>query len=171
MTESKIIRCSFCGDTQNQVKKIIKGMGEVFICDGCIVASVELLRESNLGVPCQVCEDRRALHEAGHVETQRSIAEWADQAFGQAPSLARIASRANEEMAELLREATSEDSDDGEHLENLVAEAADVVTILYRLAQKAGHDLHEAVDRKMAINRKRQWRCDGTAHGYHVGGA
>jgi NTP pyrophosphatase (non-canonical NTP hydrolase) len=171
MTDFKMIRCTFCGNTQNEAKKIIKGMGEVFICDGCVAASVDILRESNLGVPCGVCADRRALHEAGHVETQRSIAEWADQAFGRAPSLARIAARANEEMAGLLREAASEDSDDREHVENLVAEAADVVTILYHLAQVAGHDLHEAIDRKMAINRQRQWRRDGTGHGYHVGGA
>ena len=30
------IRCSFCGKTQNQVKKLIAGIGDVYICDDCV---------------------------------------------------------------------------------------------------------------------------------------
>lgn len=166
MTDFNIIRCSFCGDTQNQVKKIIAGPGRVFICDTCVLASLEILRESGIGPACRVCDERRVLHDAGRVETQRSIAEWADQTFGPAPSLARIAARANEEMAELLRGATA-----GAEPAALVEEAADVTIILYRLVRNAGGDLHDAIDGKMAVNRQRQWRKDGTGHAYHVGDA
>ena len=30
------IRCSFCGKTQDQVRKLIAGSNNVFICDECI---------------------------------------------------------------------------------------------------------------------------------------
>lgn len=96
-------------------------------------------------------------------ETQQSITEWADSAFGPAPSIARIAARANEEMAELLRAATSDAPPD-----KIAAEAADVVIVMYRLLTVIGADLQDAIDAKMAINRKREWRKDGTGHGYHV---
>ena len=96
-------------------------------------------------------------------ETQQSIADWADHVFGPAPSNARIAARANEEMAELLRVLTAESN-----VEHAITEAADVVIILYRLAEVNGLSLEEAIDRKMAVNRRRQWEKDGTGHGYHV---
>lgn len=96
-------------------------------------------------------------------ETQKTICDWAEETFGPAPSLARIAARANEEMAELLRHATS-----GQAGEKLVEEAADVVIILYRIAENCGLDLLAAVDEKMVVNRAREWRLDKTGHGYHV---
>ena len=81
-------------------------------------------------------------------ETQKTIAEWADEAFGPAPSIPRLAARANEEMAELLREVTfSRDS------RECVYEAADVVIALYRLAEVCGADLDFVVDKKMEMNR------------------
>lgn len=97
------------------------------------------------------------------IETQQSIAEWANRTFGPAPSLARIAARANEEMAELLRAATADRSS-----LVLVEEAADVVIVLYRLAHASGYDLDAMVDAKMRENRTRDWKVDGTGHGYHV---
>ena len=30
------LRCSFCGKTQDKVKKLIQGQNGVFICDECI---------------------------------------------------------------------------------------------------------------------------------------
>ena len=42
------------------------------------------------------------------IETQESISIWAEEAFGRAGSNARLAGRANEEMAELIRAATSD---------------------------------------------------------------
>ncbi len=41
------IRCSFCGRTQDQVRKMIAGAGNnnVFICDECIELCSEILEE------------------------------------------------------------------------------------------------------------------------------
>lgn len=39
------IRCSFCGKTQDQVKKLIAGSGDVYICDECIELCAEILDE------------------------------------------------------------------------------------------------------------------------------
>ena len=41
------IRCSFCGRTQDQVRKMIAGSGNhnVFICDECIELCSEILEE------------------------------------------------------------------------------------------------------------------------------
>lgn len=39
------IRCSFCGKTQDQVRKLIAGMDNVFICDDCIDLCAEILEE------------------------------------------------------------------------------------------------------------------------------
>lgn len=96
-------------------------------------------------------------------ETQASVSSWATDTFGPAGSNARVAARANEEMAELLRALTVEDTNPA-----AVPEIADIVIILYRLADRFGVDLHEEVDRKMEINRARSWSKDGTGHGYHV---
>ncbi len=39
------VRCSFCGKTQDQVKKLISGSNNVFICDECIDLCAEILEE------------------------------------------------------------------------------------------------------------------------------
>ena len=39
------IRCSFCGKTQDQVRKLIAGNTNVFICDECIELCSEILEE------------------------------------------------------------------------------------------------------------------------------
>lgn len=96
-------------------------------------------------------------------ETQRSVSEWAEATFGAAAGNARIAARANEEMAELLRALTADDRHP-----KAAEEIADVVIVLYRLATRLGVDLVAEIDRKMAINRTREWRLDNTGHGYHV---
>lgn len=43
-TDDKI-RCSFCGKTQDQVKKLIAGSNNVYICDECIELCAEILEE------------------------------------------------------------------------------------------------------------------------------
>ncbi|WP_394522397.1 ATP-dependent Clp protease ATP-binding subunit ClpX [Lacrimispora sp. JR3] len=43
-TDEKI-RCSFCGKTQDQVKKLIAGSNNVYICDECIDLCAEILEE------------------------------------------------------------------------------------------------------------------------------
>ena len=40
------IRCSFCGKTQDQVRKLVKGPSNTFICDECVAACTEILEES-----------------------------------------------------------------------------------------------------------------------------
>lgn len=97
------------------------------------------------------------------VETQASISTWAEATFGPSGSNARAVARANREMSELLEHVTADDR----HPE-AAEEVADIVIVLYRIATRLGVDLHELIDRKMATNRARTWRLDGTGHGYHV---
>lgn len=40
------IHCSFCGKTQDQVRKLVKGPSNIFICDECVSACSEILEES-----------------------------------------------------------------------------------------------------------------------------
>ena len=42
----KTIRCSFCGKTQENVKKIVAGPG-VYICDECIKVCGNILEDEN----------------------------------------------------------------------------------------------------------------------------
>jgi NTP pyrophosphatase (non-canonical NTP hydrolase) len=94
-------------------------------------------------------------------ETQHTIEAWRFATFGPANRL-RLATRANEEMAELLVAiATKDDTKAAE-------ECADVLIVLCGVASALGIDLSAEVDRKMAVNREREWmvREDGT--GYHV---
>lgn len=93
----------------------------------------------------------------GRLETQASITEWADNAFGEA-SHGRLAARANKEMAELLMKVTAQYNDP-----SIPEEIADVFICLYRLADRFHIDVHDEVDKKMAINRQRKWKVD--AHG------
>lgn len=108
-------------------------------------------------------KDGRPVPHGGYRENQVSIALWAGQTFGEAGSNARVAARSNEEMAELLRKLTVDDA----HSE-APEEIADVVIVLFRLAERMGVDLLAEIDAKMKINRARVWRTDGSGHGYHV---
>lgn len=48
------IRCSFCGKTQDQVRKLIAGHNNIFICDECVDVCSEILEEEledNEGIP------------------------------------------------------------------------------------------------------------------------
>jgi NTP pyrophosphatase (non-canonical NTP hydrolase) len=97
------------------------------------------------------------------METQKSISEWAESTFGPVSTNARVAARANEEMAELLRALTCDDNSI-----KAPSEIADIFIVLYRLAQRMGSDVHAEINRKMQINRQRKWNRDGSGHGYHV---
>jgi hypothetical protein len=96
------------------------------------------------------------------VETQTTINEWITATFGETGSNVSVAGRANQEMAELIQCLVIDDNDP-----SAVVEAADIVIILYRLAHRFGRDLHEEINRKMAINRARKWNV-ANGHGYHV---
>ena len=95
-------------------------------------------------------------------ENQASINSWITETFGEAGSNFSVAARANEEMAELLMGLAVDDNHP-----KAVEECADIVIILYRLAERRGVDLMSAVDRKMSFNRQRTWKV-ANGHGYHV---
>jgi rRNA maturation endonuclease Nob1 len=95
-------------------------------------------------------------------ETQHTISAWADETFGNSGSNLRVAIRANQEMAELLRELSFDDTNP-----KAPAEIADVVIVLSRLATRLGVDLQHEINQKMAINRQRTWTLDGTGCGQH----
>lgn len=95
-------------------------------------------------------------------ETQSSVAIWVRKTFGVATNM-RAATRANEEMAELLKAFASDESHP-----KAPEELADVLICLYRVAENLKIDLHDEVAKKMATNRKRRWKLDGTGCAYHV---
>lgn len=101
------------------------------------------------------------------IETQESISLWASETFGESGSNLRVAIRANEEMAELLRCLSVDDNNP-----KAAEELADVAIVLARLAVRLKADVVDVygdeVNRKMAINRQRVWKRDGSGHGYHV---
>ena len=41
------VRCSFCGKTRSQVRKLVQGPEGVFICDECIDACSDIIRDSD----------------------------------------------------------------------------------------------------------------------------
>src|SRR5215207_7698528 len=95
-------------------------------------------------------------------ETQGTINAWIGATFGEAGSNLSVAARANQEMSELMMALAVDDQHP-----KAVEEAADIVIILYRLAERFGADLHKAVEAKMAVNRRRTWNA-ANGHGYHV---
>jgi len=84
-------------------------------------------------------------------ETWESINQWCDDTFGKA-TIPQIIDRAKEEFVELEEPGA-----------NHAIEAADVVICLCRIPGFA-----EALQSKMAINRKRKWRLTGDGTGYHI---
>ena len=71
--EDKVLHCSFCGKSQNEVKKLIAGRG-VYICDECIDVCINIVSQ-------EVKEERKAeeaaVHE--HLPTPSKIKEFLDQ--------------------------------------------------------------------------------------------
>lgn len=98
-----------------------------------------------------------------YLETQESISAWANSTFGPTGTNLRVAIRANEEMAELLQKLAIDDSHP-----QMAEEVSDIFIVLYRLAQRQGFDIHEEIDKKMATNRRRKWKLDGSGCGQHV---
>lgn len=84
-------------------------------------------------------------------ETFASIIKWGDETFGPA-EVERIIERAWEEWQEMIQ-----------HGADVPIEAADVIIVLLRIPGIA-----DAIQRKMAINRKRKWNFRGDGTGYHL---
>ena len=97
------------------------------------------------------------------IELQKEISKWAEATFGSVGSNMSVATRANKEMSELLQSLTEDDWSP-----KAAEEVADVVMVLMRLADRMGFSVEAEVQRKLAINKSRQWKLDGHGHGYHV---
>lgn len=86
----------------------------------------------------------------------KPISDWARDTFG-ASTPERALERAQEEWDELKLKPSAE-------------EAADVVICLTAYVRTLGSDMAAEVERKMEINRAREWVTDGTGCGYHKKG-
>ncbi|MBB76579.1 MAG: hypothetical protein CMJ75_18900 [Planctomycetaceae bacterium] len=106
-------------------------------------------------------------------ETQRSITDWSRETFGETKDPRLVFDRLDEEFDELRYEVrkAGEASDRGEDFidDDIASEVADVGILLYQVAHSYGIDVHEAIDAKMKINRRRKWKTTGVAGiGQHV---
>jgi hypothetical protein len=75
---------------------------------------------------------------------------------------AHIASHANTALATAIS-LLSQGKDD-----LAVVFVNEVFLLLHDLAKRFDADLSEHIGSKMKINRQRQWKLDGSGHGYHV---
>lgn len=87
------------------------------------------------------------------VETQITVGNWGHATFGEATPK-ELGKLAADEMKELL---AALEADPKAQFYATHEEAADVAVFLLRIAAVGGFNLLAAVDRKMAINRKRKW--------------
>lgn len=92
-------------------------------------------------------------------ENQQTVSQWSRGTFGAVPSNLSVAVRASDEMWELLTCLSVSDRN-----EKAGSEMADVVIVLYRLASEMGIDLQTEIDKKMKINRNRQWNKEKWEH-------
>ena len=95
-------------------------------------------------------------------ETSKTIAQWGRETFGDAVSVKTYALRAQEELSELIEAIES-----GEPDKDIAHEAADVTILLHRITGTLGIELNDAMDTKMAINRKRDWTSSSNGVGQH----
>lgn len=95
------------------------------------------------------------------VENSQTISNWGDETFGPATSHA-LAIRARQELDELIDAIA-----DGETTDDIILEAADVTILVHRIVGSLGQELSDIVDRKMQINRKREWVKSGDGTGQH----
>jgi hypothetical protein len=57
---------------------------------------------------------------------------------------------------------------DGSFKEDLAEGFALLTACCVVICERLGTNLYEEIDRKMAVNRAREWKLDGSGHGYHV---
>ena len=94
-------------------------------------------------------------------ETIESVSKWADETFGPSTPGSSLR-RAIVEIDELIEKYESVLYDPVGNV--LVEEAADVCITLYRYIYLVDP---EAINKKMAINRKRKWKVTGEGVGQH----
>lgn len=84
--------------------------------------------------------------------------------FGNLGGPALIAARMNQEVAELIEELVN-----SEEQAKVESELGDVGILLMQVAHSRGIDLMAAIDKKMAVNRRRKWKVGGIQGiGQHV---
>lgn len=93
-------------------------------------------------------------------ETQYTINKWQDDKFPDA-TLAGVTRHLSEEFQEFLSINAHNDPKSAQQ------EAADIVILLYAWADKVNCDLHAEIDRKMQINRRREWNIQEDGTGRH----
>lgn len=118
-------------------------------CDDCDGVGMIMDYVFQDPIKCSKCEGSGTLQESTKIENQLTISEWARETFGSIPSGELVTARCNEEMGELVTAVALK--------ENIGQEAADVLVVLYQVAQHHGFDLHVELDKKMKINRARDW--------------
>ncbi|MEH6632071.1 MAG: dATP/dGTP pyrophosphohydrolase domain-containing protein [Halopseudomonas aestusnigri] len=96
------------------------------------------------------------------METQHTICQWAEDTFGPVANPQNLVVRALQEMSELAEALEEENHDE------IGKETADVVILLYRLLAQYNLDLSEEIEKKMKINRSRQWISSGDGTGKHI---
>ena len=72
MANDKSIRCSFCGKRQEQVKRMMSGPNDVYICNECVELCNSLIREDMYETGA------RELHDPEKLPTPREIKEYMD---------------------------------------------------------------------------------------------
>ena len=65
---SDLLKCSFCGKSQKQVRKLIAG-GGVYICDECIELCNEIIEEELAGTQTQEQQDDAKLPRPSEITT------------------------------------------------------------------------------------------------------
>lgn len=130
-------------------------------------------------------------------ETQMTVTEWGTETFGHGHDAMGMAVRMNIEVAELLAElvgdnpelqdlvqsniaasealskayhAIPEDDPDARCLPSprAASECADVLIVLWQVASRVGAMLVDEVNKKMAINRARQWKKLDSGRHQHI---
>jgi ClpX C4-type zinc finger protein len=71
---SKVLRCSFCNKTQNEVRKLIAGP-RVHICEECVDLCIDLLKEELRKKPqnCLLCGMTKEMQEMTRISGRGSI--------------------------------------------------------------------------------------------------
>ena len=72
MADTKSVRCSFCGKRQEQVKRMMSGPNNVYICNECVDLCNSLIREDLYET------ENRFEHDPSKLPTPREIKEYMD---------------------------------------------------------------------------------------------
>lgn len=96
-------------------------------------------------------------------ETQTTINAWQREKFGATAEPIATAVRMVDEAVELCKAILA-----GKPVVEVAEEVADQIIFGNYLGMSMGFDVQEAVNRKMGINRARDWEQDGTGHFKHV---